>query len=345
MNRPELSVVISAADSWAGAIRFASALADHLGSGQVEAIVALPTKRPRSHDDPPVGVHWVEGEPGARVARLRWLGLQRASGENVVFVEDSCVPCAGWAEAWLDGLRGAGCDVATGCVGTSGSFQLLGLAMLLFEYGPTLAPLPSRVARLAGNNFGASRRFALELGGGRGEIHEAQWIAPALERGGRVRLIPGAQVNYLPMSTLGQALSNRIRCGLESGHERARWTSPWVRPLLLPVAPLIWVRKMVELRLSLAEQPGHRCAWRIALAPLGMLVAAWSLGAWLGWLTGRLVASHALDVEHRPDRAREALDRRVRDDAIVHPGQPTSKVRRVRGVLHVGRDFDPPASE
>ncbi len=301
MNVPGLSVIIAATESHAHVRDCLAPLGSELRAGRVEAIVVASSDRYRPTPLDVPNVRQLLVPPGRGAADLRWEGLKAARGRRVVFLEDTCVPGPGFVDAWLaDGPLDGGA-VGTGTVGIKPGSSPLGRALLYFEFGPCVEPAAATVERLAGNNFGADRDVAWQLSATRSAGYEALWLVDQRRNGGRVAWVHGARVDYRPTFTMGRAIVDRVRCGLEFGRLRARRTSSWRRVALLPAAPAIGIIQLLRLGRTVLGKPPHRSAFLRCLPQLTVLVAAWSLGEWFGWLTGSRVGAFAEDMEHRAD--------------------------------------------
>ena len=292
-------MVIAATDSTEAVAR----LVEALGPGdRFEVIVAAARDRVRPMAAM-FGVLWIEAEPGAGVPRLRRLGLDRARGEVVAFTEDSIVPERGWAGAWIAAFADPDLPVATGNVEPDLAASTLDWAVFCCEYAPFLRNCPSGASRveflpsaprLAGNVF-AVRAGLIPADGS--PIHETSVRHALADRGIGPRVVDGAGVRQVRRYGPREAIHDRLRFGLEFGRLRAG--GGWI-DLAAPIAgPLILASQAARLVATLAAR--RRLGGRfVETLPITLaLLAAWSVGEWLGWLIGS------------PDRPRPWCKRRA----------------------------------
>lgn len=228
---------------------------------------------------------WIAAPAGSGVAALRRAGLDRARGRVVAFAEDSCRFGPGWADAWLAAFADPAVVAATGPVAFDPDAAPLDRAVALCEYAPfraAEAPAAGRApGRLAGNNFAVLRDLARARGGP--VIHEHAILAAARPEG-RVLWVAGAAVLHVRRDSRRAAFADRFRFGLEFGTDRGRGLGPLGRCVGLAAGPAIWLAQAARLARCVAHQAGaSRRADLRALPWLLALLAAWSLGEWLGW--------------------------------------------------------------
>ena len=276
--KPDLSVVV--ASTWsAGAT--ATAIAAILRSarsagGWMELIVAADPARVGPIASMPTDVVRVDGRPGDEAPRLRRLGLDRARGDLVAFVEDGAIVAEGWVAALLQAFAIApGSLAATGPVLRGPGGTSLDRAVDLAEYGPfrLTGGCWAAPGRLAGPNFAMIRR-AIPAGI---EVRESEWSAEFVA-------IEAAAVVHVRRYAVLEAIGDRSRFGRTFGCERwdgsrpprlARW--PGI------VAPAILAMQLGGLAKSVAVRRGERFANLAALPWAVILLMGWSMGEASGW--------------------------------------------------------------
>ncbi len=223
--------------------------------------------------------------PGSGVPRLRRLGLEASSGRVVAFLEDSCLVLPGWLDALLDAFEDHAVVAASGVVEHADDASKLDWAVVFCEYAPFLPPVSKRPpARLAGNNFAVDREIALRLSGA--EVHETALLAAILREGRRVRTADRARVRHVRRFGWREAFGDRFRFGLEFGRLRTVGAPPIVRWLGLVAGPAIYASQVARLTRTILGKPRHLGRFVQALPITLALLAAWSLGEWLGWCLG-----------------------------------------------------------
>lgn len=278
--RPILSVVVAATDSPRAVGRALSGLSGR-GSGRAEVIVAAGF----APSGPDPGVRWVEAPPGSGVPRLRWLGLEAARGRVVAFTEDSCIAAPGWVEAWLAAFADPTLDAASGVVEHADGASAVDWAVVFCEYAPFLPPTRAGPpARLAGNNFAATRDVALRAPAG--EVHEVALLADVRRAGGAVRTVAGARVRHVRRYGLREAIGDRLRSGLGFGRLRASASSTPARLAATVAGPAIFAAQAGRVAAAALRDPRRLGPFADALPITLALLAAWSVGEWAGWCLG-----------------------------------------------------------
>lgn len=313
---PLLSVIVAASDSARAVARTLDALARQRGAERVEVIVAAARDRvaaPPPRDPRSPCVRWVVAAPGTDVPRLRRLGLDRATAPLVVFTEDSCLFGPGWAAAWVAAFEDPCVRAATGTVEPAMGAAAIDWAVFFCEYAaflPRTASDPGPVTRLAGNNFAVRRGGIGAAVLDRPAIHETE-VAAASSSGGLVSVRQaraGHVRRYLPREAIG----DRLRFGHAYGRLRAVSWPTGVRLAGLSAGPaILWVQAS-RLCLTMLARRRHLGSF-LATLPITLgLLAAWSVGEWLGWLAAP-----------RPPRPPAA--RRGRGRAAPPEGRPPAR--------------------
>lgn len=269
-----LSVVIAAtADDQAVARTLAS-----VPAGLAERIVVFDPARICGDGWPP-DVVCVRAEPGAKVGRLRRLGLDQARGGVVVFTEDSCV-FRGDVTGWLAAFEDPAVLAATAPVVPAMGARALDWAVFLCEYAAFLPGCDPR-PRLAGNAFAVRRSLADRVDPA--VLEESALPALIASLGGRIGLVHGLEAGHVRRYGWGEAFRDRFRFGLSFGQARGRDSRGIRRWVGLVAGPAIlasqWGRRTAE-----AAGVGPYRARLLKSAPLALgLLSAWSLGEWAGW--------------------------------------------------------------
>jgi hypothetical protein len=288
-------------------------------------------------------VRRIVAPPGSSVPRLRRLGLEAALGRVVALTEDSCLAQAGWADAWLSSFDDPALVAASGSVEHDSGASALDRAVVLCEYAPFLVPvgwalptifngmrwamptlrgvglksLDASPDRLAGNNFAVLREVALQCSAY--EVHETALLAEIRRNGGLVRTVEAARVRHVRRFGWGEAFGDRFRFGLEFGRLRTVGASPVVRWLGLVAGPAIYLIQVARLTRTIVGNPRHLGRFVEALPITLALLAAWSLGEWLGWSLGPPKVAR-----RDPSPARKRRGRAARSPGSA-PGQAGSR--------------------
>jgi hypothetical protein len=304
LNEPALSVVVAATDSAAAVERTVASLLGPHGLARPEIVVVAAVDRIRPSDDRS-GVRWIAAEAGAGVPRLRRLGLDHATAPIVVFTEDSCRFGLGWAKSWIHAFDDPALGAATGVVEPSMGDAAWDWAVFFCEYAPFLQG--RRPPRLAGNHFGMRRSIRDRIDGG--EIHETALPGVVC---GPIAIVP-APAEHVRRYALREAIGDRLRFGFEFGRLRARGQS-------LPYRAAGWLAGPAILAVQAARlswivlRPGRFVDRYLEIVPLTLaLLAAWSVGEWLGWVSAPVRPAPARRRRETGDRP--AARRPVRDES------------------------------
>ena len=268
-SSPTIAVVIAATDSIEAVERTLASL------GSCRAIVAYDPSRV---DGSRLTCEAIAGPPGADAHRLRRTGSSLVRESVIAFTEDSCILSPGWLAAWTIAFADPLLMAATGPVEHLGGGSALDEAVFLCEYAPFLSGR-AQSNRLAGNNF-AVRASALDLSST--DIHESEVARSA----GRVGFVAGASVLHARRYRLGSAIHDRLRFGFRYGRLRAASSSGIRRAIYLGLGPAILASQIARLAWTLARKRRGGSALALGGVLTLALLAAWSVGEWLGWVVG-----------------------------------------------------------
>jgi hypothetical protein len=272
MTAPTLAIVIAATDSADAVVRCVASLG---GNRNFPVIVAYDPSRVDG-SRLPRDIVAVSGESEANAHRLRRLGLNAARETVVAFTEDSCILSVTWPDAWLAAFADPSLIAATGPVECLRGGSAWDEAVFLCEYAPFLAS-DAQASRLAGNNF-AIRASAIPRGSA--DIHESEIAGIP----GDAAFLPAAAVIHARRFTPQAAIRDRLRFGFQYGRLRAG-RSP-MRPVYVALGPAILGSQLVRLGWTLARKRRGGSALIAAGLLTLLLLTAWSVGEWLGWLAG-----------------------------------------------------------
>lgn len=218
----------------------------------------------------------VIGESNAGVGCLRRLGFDASRAAVVAFTEDSCILSGGWARAWIDAFQDLGVITATGPVAPAMGDRPIDWALFFCEYAAFLRQ-GSRPARLAGNNFAVRRSLAARLGPD--EIHESEISTCP---GERFVVVAGAVAQHVRNYSITEAIRDRLRFAYDYGVNRGRSLPRMIRLRGLVAGPPILLVQAVRMVRFVARGGAHSGVFLESLPMTICLLAAWSIGEWLG---------------------------------------------------------------
>lgn len=214
--------------------------------------------------------------------------IQETRGDVVLLTEDHCIPDADWVArlqaALTPDVAAAGGVVALGegATGTDFAFYFVDF----FRYAEPAADGPSPTLTVCNVAYRRADLDALphppwKTGG----FHETAVNDALRARHGPLRLHPGARVTMRRHVTLRHAIRERYAFGRLFGCTRLAYAPASMRlayRVLAPLLPAVLLGRM--LRKAMASAGLRRQLVR-GLVPLVLMVLAWSLGEWLGYLT------------------------------------------------------------
>ena len=290
---PELTVVMIAGAQRARAQRTAEAVAAQGAETAVELIVvdidseSQPLRVPES-----IPSRVIEGRADSTWGRLRAKGARAAAAPIVAYVEDHCMPRAGWATALVEAH-------AEGWVAVGYAFEPANAATwrsratLIAEYGFWAHPVDGgRASILPGNNISYKRDRLLAL---EGELDSMLDVDDNLHRrfadqGLASGIAAGARVAHQELAGIGPTSKANYDYGRVLAAARSRdegWGLPR-RMLYAAAAPVgAPVARALRLFRSLRGRPA---LWVRALAAVPAIAAIWVANA-VGQAAGALFGS------------------------------------------------------
>lgn len=235
-------------------------------------------------------VRVVRQAPGRLAPELWAEGLRVTRAPLVAFSTAQMIPSPGWLAALRDRLEAEGAAVAGGPIEPSRGLSAADRALYLQRYVHYMPPLPEpaggRVEPPGDNAL--YRREALagleplwERGFWEVEVHRQ-----LRQRGARLAMAADAVVRFHGGTRLGLAVRQRQAHARHYAADRARQMRHGERlgrSAAAPIVPAILLRRIAA---TLAARGQAFRPWLAALAPLSLLLAAWSIGeaagTWLG---------------------------------------------------------------
>jgi len=235
------------------------------------------------------GVRVVSNEGQRTPLELASRAVAESTGDVVLLTEDHCIPDPGWVRGLLDAQRD-GRGAVGGRVELAGAASATDWAFYFVDFFRYAAPVREGAAvSLTVCNVSYRRDHLEQIADlWREQFHETA-VNDALQRQlGPLWMAPGASVRMSRHVTLREAVRERYAFGRLFGCTRLQFSSPWRRAYytaLAPTLPLLLTARMA--RKAMRSRQLAAGFIRSAL-PLLLMVTAWSLGEWLGYLTRRL---------------------------------------------------------
>lgn len=219
---------------------------------------------------------------------LAALGIEAATGERILLTEDSCLPDPDWVHS-LASSEWQGHGAVGGIIDPGVSASPSMWAFYFVDFFRYMGPVGSgELPTLSVCNV-AYHRSHLEA------VHEA-WRGSFLEttvhealkeKFGPLAIIPDAVVRIRRDVKFRDAVYERYAFGRLFGATRVANVPASRRAyfaMLAPALPVVLTGRMAS---KAASSPGARADFVKALPSLLTMVAAWSWGEWLGYLTKR----------------------------------------------------------
>lgn len=219
---------------------------------------------------------------------LAALGLEAARGERILLTEDSCLPHPGWARAlaitpW-EGRGAVGGVVEPGDAASAAMWAFYYVDF--FRYMRPAASGESPTLSVCNVAYHRSHLEAIhdlwKEGFLETEIHDA-----LRDRFGPLEICADAEVTVRRNVRFGDAVYERYAFGRLFGSARVANAGGGRRAYFSLLAPALPILLMGRLTAKAASNPAVRGKFVKALPSLLTMVAAWSWGEWLGYLTRR----------------------------------------------------------
>lgn len=259
------------------------------------------------------GVRFVCNDDQRTPLELASRALREATGDVILLTEDHCIPRPDWARTLLAAVGegraavGGRVEALPGATSTDWAFYFVDF----FRYAAPVAAGPSPTLTVCN---AAYERCKLEAVRPLWEVffHETAIHDALAQRFGSLWLVPASEVAMGRHVRLVDALYERYAFGRLFGCTRLEFR-PEKRPfysLAAVVLPLLLAGRMAR---KACESRTLARSFVRSFAPLALMVLAWSLGEWLGYLTKRRPASMVVAPEIRAARraaegARPELD-------------------------------------
>jgi hypothetical protein len=238
--------------------------------------------------------------------------LRACAADVLLLTEDHCIPSRTWVRSMVAARRhdraavGGRVEIRPGASAVNWAFYFVDF----FRYASPVREGPSPTLTVCNVAYDRERLEAVR------EVWSKRFEEPAVHdalraRFGALWLTPDSEVAMRRTVSFGKAVRERYSFGRIFGHTRGERLSSGRRLLyaiLAPALPMLLIGRMSGKAL---QSPRLARSFLRGLPPLIVMVLAWSLGEWLGYVTGRPPRSLVLAEEARPaDSSRESSDHR-----------------------------------
>ena len=286
---PLVSVVIPCVNGLPSIAECLEALARQADAAPAQVLVVdrcgEDTRAALRHRFPDVEV--VAAEARTTIPALRAMGVARARGRMVAFLEDHCNADPSWLHmierAHREGRQAVGGAVVNGSVE-----RVVDWAAFLCEYARFAPPLPRGAApEITGNNSAYDRalleRLSRELGG---EVWESFLHARMRELGVPLFCEPDLLVSHKKRFGFAYFLSQRYHYSRSFAGMRLAGARPWKRLAYACATALLPALLLARMIATLAPKRAYWRAFAIALPVILVFLTAWALGEAIGALLG-----------------------------------------------------------
>lgn len=231
---------------------------------------------------------FVRGPAEASVFQLRSLGLVQARGRLIALTEDHCTVAPDWIET-LRAAHEGGHAIVGGPVDNGLCRRIYDWALFFCEYGTYMPPFPGGSTRvLSGVNVAYAREVLLGCRSTWQEAFYENEVHDVLRAAGyQLHLAEKACVrNHLRMSLWG-AMVHLFGGGRRFGGYRKSQSRPVLRGLWVVLAPAVPFIHLSRISRRVVTRRAERVGTLVRSLPyLLCLLAAWTAGEALGYLTG-----------------------------------------------------------
>jgi hypothetical protein len=232
---------------------------------------------------------------------LRAIGLRSASAPIVTLLEDHAAPARGWCTAVLTAHRRSDASVIGGAV-ENGIDKLLNWAVYYCDFGRYQNPVPEGEVEFASDSNVSYKREALFSVRNKwvSAFHETSVNGELRRRGESVILIP-EMVVYQTRRNLrvGSALRERVVWGRSFAGTRSSELSGAKRlvfAIFSSILPFVLTARIVTLSIMKRRYANKVIA---ALPMILLLQIFWSIGEFLGYVTGKARPGDGSDMQER----------------------------------------------
>ena len=219
---------------------------------------------------------------------LTTLGLNAARGKRIVLTEDSCVARNDWL-ATIAGTSWEGQGAVGGVVEATPGISAAMWAFCYVDFFRYMNPVAEGVAPSLSVCNVAYQMSHLQAVSDlwRDGFHETVINGALSERFGPLWLCPRAEVQVKRDVTFGDAVYERYAFGRLFGATRIAHEGIGRRVYFAAVSPVLPFLLMARMIGKARQDAGLKRQFLRALPSILAMVAAWSWGEWLGYVTGR----------------------------------------------------------
>jgi hypothetical protein len=237
-------------------------------------------------------VRFVSNEGQRTPLELASRAIRETTGDVVLLTEDHCIPSPDWVRRMVEALV-PGCAAAGGLVLQRAGVSATDFAFYFvdfFRYAEPATDGPSPTLTVCNVAYRRPDLDQIQDPPWREFFHETAVNSALRAKFGPLRLTPDGRVVMSRHVKLGDAIRERYAFGRLFGSTRLASATPAMRlayRLLAPALPPILLGRM--LGKGLQSRQLFVDVLR-SIVPLTLMVLAWSLGEWLGYLTGKAPA-------------------------------------------------------
>jgi hypothetical protein len=251
----------------------------------------------RRHPEAKVGCHAGEETP----LELAAAALRACEADVVLLTEDHCIPSRTWVHSMVAARRRDRAAVG-GRIEIRPCVSAVDWAFYFVEFFRYAAPAregPSPTLTVCNVAYDRERLEAVR--GLWSERFEEAAVHDALRASfGVLWLTPDSEVAMRRTVSCGDAIRERYAFGRIFGHTRGGRLSAGRRLLYAVLAPSLPLLLLGRMTGKAVRSPVLARHFLRGLAPLVVMVLAWSFGEWLGYVTGKPPRALVLAAERQP---------------------------------------------
>lgn len=271
-------------------------------------------------------IHTDSAKP-ADVPVWRAIAYAQAIGQACIFLEDNAIVAPGWWQAWSAWTNDASnAPIATGLVTPNCTeCDAIELGVFYCEYGPFIPATKSGrlhpLKRVAGNHWAVNRQ-KIRCEYIPDSIDEHAWVHRYLNPGQCPGWNLNASVECRRSINRRDACFERIVQGFHFGMDQAQAVAFRRRTKMAGLGWAIVIIQICRLFGVVFQRKYQRLRFLTNLHVTFLLLLAWSLGEWGGWLTGTIGVFMNRQLKNRPEEnGKTSHENAIHQQSVINTGQ------------------------
>lgn len=245
------------------------------------------------------GVRFIENSEQSTPLQLVPKALAEASGEIILLTKDHCVPASDWVKTHVEAQRQRGRAAVGGVMRSDPQASALDWAVFFLDFFRYVEPRssgPSDTLTVCNVSYRKSQLKAVRQVW-QSIFHETAVNEALREKFGPLWLESRAVVTMRRHVRFADLLRERFAFGRSFGATRLEYVSAPMRIAYVLLSPLVLLLVLSRMLVTVIRKPRHLLPFLRSLLFLVILIGAWTLGEWLGYVTHKRPQRFALAPE------------------------------------------------